>query len=143
MALRGVFIGINKHSDPRVPELTGATKDAIALWALFKDSVQGIVDRRLLDEEATAASIRDALNESLGQATQDDTVVIFFAGHGTRGHELVPFDTDMDAVAQTAIPMEELADLLKNTTARASLIILDCCFSGGAPARVTGSPGGW
>lgn len=136
MALRGVFIGINKHSDPRVPELTGAVKDALALWALFKDSVQGIVDRRLLDEEATATSIRDALNKSFGQATQDDTVVIFFAGHGTRGHELVPFDTDMDAVTQTTIPMAELVDLLKSTTARASLIILDCCFSGGAPARV-------
>ena len=50
MALRGVFIGINKHSDPGIPELTGATKDATALWALFKDSVEGIADRRLLKD---------------------------------------------------------------------------------------------
>ncbi len=136
MALRGVFVGINKHSDRGVPELTGATNDATALWALFKDSVEGIVDRRLLDDEATAASIRGALDASLGIATQDDTVVIFFAGHGTPGHQLVPFDTDLAAVGQTTIPMQELADRLKSTAARATLVILDCCFSGGAPARV-------
>lgn len=136
MTLRAVFIGINKHSDPGIPELTGATKDATALWALFKDSVQGLVDRRLLDGAATAAAIRGALDASLGAATQDDTVVIFFAGHGTPGHQLVPFDTELSAVSQTTIPMQELADRLKSTAARASLVILDCCFSGGAPARV-------
>ena len=136
MSLIGVFIGVNKHSDPGIPELTGATRDATALWALFKDSVEGIVDLRLLDEEATAAAIRTALDASLRGATEDDTVVLYFAGHGTPGHQLVPFDTDLSAVGQTTIPMQELADSLKITEARASLVILDCCFSGGAPARV-------
>ena len=136
MALRAVFIGINRHSDPGIPELTGAAKDATALWALFKDSVQGVADQRLLDDEATAASIRRALDTSLGDAAEDDTVIVFFAGHGTPGHQLVPFDTDLRAVDQTAIPMQELADRLKATLARVSLIILDCCFSGRAPARV-------
>ena len=42
MALQAVFIGINKYRDPRIHELTGAAKDATALWALFKDSVEGI-----------------------------------------------------------------------------------------------------
>ena len=136
MALRGVFIGVNKHSDPGIPELTGATKDARALWALFKDSVEGIADVRLMDEEATAATIRTALDASLRAATPDDTAVIYFAGHGTPGRQLVPFDTDPCAVGQTTIPMQEIADRLKSTEARASLVILDCCFSGGAPARV-------
>jgi helicase len=136
MALRAVFIGINKHSDPGIPELTGATKDATALWALFRDSVAGITDQRLLDNDATTASIRSALDASLGDAAEDDTVLVFFAGHGTPGHRLVTFDTDLSAIGQTTIPMQELADRLKGTAARASLVILDCCFSGGAPARV-------
>ncbi len=136
MTLRAVFIGVNKHSDPGISELTGATKDATALWALFKDSVEGIADQRLLDDQAAAASIRSALDTSLGDAGENDTVIIFFAGHGTTGHQLVPFDTDLSAVGQTTIPMQELADRLKSTLARASIVILDCCFSGGAPARV-------
>ncbi len=136
MALRGAFIGINRHRDPQIPELTGATNDATALWALCKDSIYGIADQRLLDEQATAASIRTALDLSLGAATEDDTVIVFFAGHGTPSHQLVPHDTDLTAVDQTTIPMQELADRLKASSARASVIILDCCFSGEAPARV-------
>ena len=110
MALRAVFIGINKHSDLRINELTGATKDATALWALFKDSVDGIADRRIVDEAATAATIRQALDASLGDASEDDTTVVFFAGHGTPGHQLVPYDADLDAIDQTTIPMQELVD---------------------------------
>ena len=136
MALRAVFIGINKYRDPRIHELTGATRDATALWALFKDSVEGIAAKRLLDDEATTEAIRKSLDSALGEAAQNDTVIVFFAGHGTPGHQLVPFDADLNAVAQTTIPMQELADRLKRTAARASLVILDCCFSGGAPARV-------
>lgn len=136
MALRAVFIGINKHDDAGIPELTGATKDATALWALFKDSVLGIDDRRLLDEEATGRAIRDALDQTLGEAQAGDTVLVFFAGHGTPSHQLVPHDANRNAIGQTAIPMQELADRLKATKARASVIMLDCCFSGAAPARV-------
>ncbi|MDB9529671.1 caspase family protein [Oscillatoria sp. CS-180] len=136
MVLKAVFIGINKHSDPRVNELSAATKDAIALWALFKDSVQGISDKRLLDDEATARGIRQALDESLGDAGKEDTVIVFFAGHGTPRHQLVPHDVDLDQIDQTTIDMQELTDRLRSTRARATVVILDCCFSGGAPARV-------
>ena len=120
MALRAVFIGINKYRDPRIHELTGATRDATALWALFKDSVEGIAAKRLLDDEATTEAIRKSLDSALGEAAQNDTVIVFFAGHGTPGHQLVPFDADLNTVDQTTIPMQELADRLKRTAARAS-----------------------
>lgn len=136
MALRALFVGVNKHADHRINELACATKDAIALWALFKDSVDGIVDRRLLDEQATAATLRQALEDSLGAATAEDTVVVFFAGHGTPTHELVPYDANIDEIGETTIPMTELSRRLIETAARASVVMLDCCFSGAAPARV-------
>ena len=136
MSLHAVFIGVNKHNDPGINELTGATKDATAVWALFKDSVSNRNDHKLLDGDATAANIRMALDETLGSATEADTVVVFFAGHGTPRHQLVPFDTQLVSLDDTTLPMQELVDRVKNTNARASLIILDCCFSGGAPARV-------
>ena len=136
MALRALFVGVNKHADHRINELAGATKDAIALWALFKDSIDGIMDRRLLDEEATVATLREALDDSLGAATAEDTVFVFFAGHGTPTHELVPYDANIDEIDGTTLPMAELSQRLKDTAARASVVILDCCFSGAAPARV-------
>lgn len=136
MPLQATFIGVNRHGDDRINELTGAAKDATALWALFKDSVADISDHILLDEQATALNIRQSLDATLGTASASDTVVVFFAGHGTPRHQLVPYDARIDEIDQTTIPMQELVDRVRNTSARASLIVLDCCFSGGAPARV-------
>ena len=65
-----------------------------------------------------------------------DTVFVFYAGHGTRTHELVPYDANIDSIGETTIPMAELSQRLKTTAARASVVVLDCCFSGAAPARV-------
>jgi len=41
MATSAVFVGINKHRDPAIPELGGARRDATALWALFTDKIDG------------------------------------------------------------------------------------------------------
>jgi uncharacterized caspase-like protein len=62
--------------------------------------------------------------------------VLSFAGHGSRDGNLVLFDTDPTNLAATGLSMAALADAFKATRARAVLCILDCCFSGHAPARV-------
>src|SRR5712692_5786897 len=50
--------------------------------------------------------------------------------------DLPPFDTRLSDLINTSIGMGELAESFKSTKARAVLCILDCCFSGGAPAKV-------
>ena len=136
MALLATFVGINKYADSLVPDLAGASRDATAMWALFSDSVPDLRARRLLDGEATAASIREALDETLGAAGPNDTALFFFAGHGSPYHQLAPHDARLDALAQTTVPMDELAERLASSNARAVVVVLDCCFSGGAAARV-------
>ena len=54
MGMKAVFAGLNKHSDSRIPELSGAWRDATALWALFSDSITDLSARLLVDETATA-----------------------------------------------------------------------------------------
>lgn len=130
------FIGIDRHSHPLVRDLSGARRDAEALFALFADSVPGIDIARITDDQATVAGARRMLNESLGCAGPDDTVIVGFSGHGTRDHRLVTHDTDPTRLTDTTIPMAELADAFKSSRAKAVLCILDCCFSGGATARV-------
>jgi uncharacterized caspase-like protein len=76
------------------------------------------------------------LSRSLESATQEDAVVIFFSGHGSRDHRLICFDTMKETLADTTISMDSLADAFKHSKARAVLLVLDCCFSGKAPARV-------
>lgn len=136
MAEIGIFIGISKFQDLDIRELNGAQHDALKLWALFSDTFQGMDCELLTDSEATLERVREALDKSLGNATSEDTVIISFSSHGTRDHRLVVYDTQLDKLTQTALPMEDLANRFKTSKAKAILCILDCCFSGKAPARV-------
>lgn len=136
MAIKAIFVGINKHFDAAIPELGGARRDATALWALFSDTIDGLSARLLLDEAATQMEVRQAIVGVLMGAQSDDVVVISFAGHGSPDGNLVVFDTDPTNLTATAVSMAELAEAFKATKARAVLCILDCCFSGQAPARV-------
>jgi helicase len=134
--IRAAFIGIDRHADPEIRDLNGAARDAKALWALFSDSIEGLDARLLVDREATLKAVTSALDETLGRATEDDVVILSFAGHGTRDHRLVTTDSAIDRLPETTFDMAELAARFRATKARAVLLLLDCCFSGGAPARV-------
>jgi hypothetical protein len=55
VALKAVFVGIDRHRSTDVPELGGVKRDATALWALFTDSVPGLATRLLVDGQATVS----------------------------------------------------------------------------------------
>lgn len=134
--LRASFIGVDKYRDSGIRDLSGARRDAKELWALFCDTIPDIEASILTDEAATVEAIRRALDDTLGSAGPDDVVILSFSGHGTHDHRIVAHDTALDALADSTIPMEELATRFKESKAKAVLFVLDCCFSGGAPARV-------
>lgn len=50
MAIKAIFAGINKHLDSSIPELSGARRDATALWALFTDTIEGLSARLLVTD---------------------------------------------------------------------------------------------
>ena len=122
--------------DPQIGELSGARRDATALWALFSDTIDRLAPRLLLDDSATHTQIRKSVLGALAEAAADDVVLISFSGHGSPDGRLVAFDSDPAALRETAIAMTDLADAFQATQAPAVLCILDCCFSGQAPARV-------
>jgi replicative superfamily II helicase len=136
MTIHAGFIGVDRHSDPRIRDLNGAARDAMALWAIFSDSIPGLQAALLTDGSATYAGVQSLLASTLDVAGDDDVVLLSFAGHGTRDHRLVMADTQYDAVPNTTIDMGELATRFRASRARVVICLLDCCFSGGAPARV-------
>lgn len=136
MPLKAVFVGIDRHLSPDIPELGGAKRDATALWALFTDSVPGLAGRLLVDDRATMTDVREAVVGTLDGAEAEDVVVLSFAGHGSPDGNLVLYDTDPADLAGTALSMTALAEAFRKTKAKVVLCILDCCFSGHAPARV-------
>lgn len=134
--IRAAFIGIDRHLDPRIGDLTGAARDATALWAVLSDSIDGLEAPLITDKAATFNALRGALDATLGAAGPNDVVILGFAGHGTQDHRLVLHDTAVEDLPNTTLGMDELAQRFRETRARAVILLLDCCFSGGAPARV-------
>jgi uncharacterized caspase-like protein len=140
MSIKAIFVGINKHLDSSIPELSGARRDATALWALFTDTVEGLSARLLVDEAATHEEVSSAMLGTLAAASTDDVVVIAFAGHGSPDGNLVLFDTNAIDLAGTALSMAGLADAFKATKARAVLCVLDCCFTVASCAMLSSGP---
>ena len=136
MAFLATFVGVGKYADPDIRDLVGSPRDAVALHALFADSFPGTNPALLIDEAATASNIRRSLQDTLGTATPDDVVIFSFSGHGSHDHRLAAFDTALSTLTASSIGMDELANLFKSTKAKAVFCILDCCFSGAAPAKV-------
>jgi len=136
MATIGRFVGVNKHLSLEIPDLVGATRDATALWALSKDNFKDVDAELIVDENATVENIRKALLDSLTNTTEEDNLILAFSGHGTRNHRIVAHDTDLSQLNASTISMSDLAESFRLTKAKSVIFILDCCFSGAAPARV-------
>ncbi|SDI89782.1 Replicative superfamily II helicase [Frankineae bacterium MT45] len=132
---RGVFIGIDRYDSPEIGNLASAARDATALHALFSDNLGGACTL-ITDSDATTRRLRDELDALAHICTDDDFVVISFSGHGSDSHEIVTFDTDRYNISGTALALSEFTDLISAIPAKHLLIVLDCCFSGGAGAKV-------
>jgi ATP-dependent DNA helicase len=134
-----LFVGIDRYAAPGISWLSSASRDAVALHALFGDTF-GTTAELLTDDQATAAAVRDKLAQLAATSTPDDLVVVAFSGHGSPSHCLVTYDADPTDINRTCLPLDELADLVSAIPAATLLCVLDCCFSGGMGAKVFTPP---
>jgi uncharacterized caspase-like protein len=152
-----VVIGVGDYESAVIPRLRYTVADAEALHkalvgpAAFKrDNVLLLTDRS--ERKPTLRNIKWGLGTFLGRsARRDDTVVIFFAGHGApevdpRGVErdglakyLIPSDADPDDLYSTALPMDELQTIFARIEAERVVAFLDACYSGAAGGRTFAS----
>ena len=139
IVFHGLFVGIDKYASPLIDDLACSARDAKALYALFADSLGAKDSTLLLDSRATKSEIVASL-ESLDAANLDDLVFIHFSGHGSDTHQLVTHDADPLSLDATAISLQSIVELFSRIPAKNLILCLDCCFSGGAGARVFHSP---
>jgi hypothetical protein len=116
----------------RAPDLCGYPEDNVTV---------------LLDGEATLAGIRKALANLAANSKPDDTVVIFFSGHGARFGSgdsaisaLIPYDCKKNNALATTIGEAELSSALATIKASRLLVVMDACHAGGAATLKTDSP---
>ena len=145
-----VVIGINHYQNTR--NLKYAANDALAFKKYLNDYI-GIPDENiflLLDQGATQAEIKSLLGTKIKRkAGKDDTVIIFYAGHGAvetdpldpdgDGFEkyLLPYDARLDDLYSTAIAMKEVKTIFQRIHAERLIFIADTCYSGASGGRTT------
>ncbi|WNG36093.1 hypothetical protein F0U61_22295 [Archangium violaceum] len=133
-----IVIGINAYAHG-IPPLSNAVRDANAVADTLEG--QGFEVLRLLDEEASMASLSELLTQHLPSLQPPpDRLLIYFAGHGLAHTDdqhrlsgfLLPADTRRDDPS-SYWPMASLRQALRDLSCRHLLLILDCCFAGAFP----------
>ncbi|MHC4270020.1 MAG: caspase family protein, partial [Planctomycetota bacterium] len=131
-------IGINKYSE--WPRLNTAVNDArkvkdILLKRYYFDKYHVI---ELYDEEATRRNILAKLRYLSRRVGPEDSVVVFYSGHGSVGSERregswVPVEGSVKD-RSSWITNQEIRNYLKIDSIKAKhvLLIVDSCFSGGS-----------
>ncbi|HLG56847.1 MAG TPA: DEAD/DEAH box helicase [Vicinamibacterales bacterium] len=139
MVFRGLFVGVDKYASNEISNLSCSARDARALYALFADTLAPDHCVLLLDHDATKVKVLSELT-ALQNADANDLVFIHFSGHGSDTHHLIAHDADPLALDASTIHLEELVTYFATIPARNVILCLDCCFAGGAGAKVFHSP---
>jgi cell division protein FtsN len=132
-AYRALIIGINDYIDPKIPDLETAVSDAKAMAGLLRERY-GFQVELLLDRKATREAIYRALRSLVSSTKPDESVLIYYAGHGDLDH-LSDDGWWIPADAEGGNPVTYLDNFLvqkhmRSMKARHVLLVSDSCYSG-------------
>ncbi|KAJ6579078.1 caspase domain-containing protein [Mycena vulgaris] len=145
-----LIIGIDRYANSDLPPLKGCVNDAEAFrdyltGALLVPNTKGHI-KMLTNEQAKRAQILQTFDEHLIQNSRirdvdstgsaGDTIIFFFAGHGSRPESTVRGAVDSIPRGRPVygIPHRTVNNLLRRLAERKGnniTVILDTCFSGG------------
>jgi hypothetical protein len=133
---RALLIGVNDYQDAGIKDLSTAVNDATFVGQVLADEY-GYEITSLTNENATKKNIYSSLARLRSVATENDNVVIYFAGHGQVddvGAYWLPYDAEApenEGAEAAWIPSSLVRDNLAAFKSRHVLIISDSCFAGG------------
>lgn len=114
-----VSVGISnypgKQNDLRLPH-----NDAATMQWLYKKNKQASTVL-LMNEKATLANVKKAMQTTFCKATANDIIVMFFSGHGVKGG-FVCYDG--------ILGYGEVSSAMSASKSRSKMVFADACFSG-------------
>ncbi len=133
-----LLIGVEKYQ--KVPQLKFVGNDVKRLAEVLRErgGFNDVVELSDSDEDQTMwprqANVMSAVTKWLRDSGKNDTVVIYFSGHGFRDSTgkmyLAPLDTDPANLAGSGIPVTWLRDQIANCKAALKVLVLDACHAG-------------
>ena len=138
-----VVIGVANYRNVRPPLPEAVLNDARDIAAVLTSNAYCGYESRdvhlLLDGEATLTRIKTALDSVAKTSGPDDTVVIFFSGHGALIGDpadpesaLLPVEWNGRTPETTSLSETEFSSVLRRISAQRLLVLIDACHSGGA-----------
>ncbi|MEL7418620.1 MAG: caspase family protein [Cyanobacteria bacterium J06555_3] len=143
-----LLVGIDAYNHP-VPPLQGCVNDIKAIAEYLQGRVAQddyqLQLRTLTNQDATRQGIIDGFRQHLSQATSEDIVLFYYAGHGSQEQAPPEFwDIEPDRLNETIVCYDsrspggwdladkELGKLISEVSQNNphTLIIMDCCHSG-------------
>lgn len=144
-----LLIGVNRYQE--WPPLRGPVHDVKSLKKVLLEKYWFESEHvlELYDDKATKRNIRKALNDLMDGLQAEDTLLIYYAGHGQLAKNKVgywiPYDGGTDEVEQRNwISSADLKGYMVTFKCRHVFLMADSCFSGdlldvdrGAPEDIT------
>jgi hypothetical protein len=145
-----LIIAVQNYRDPSVNGLDHPIQDASRLKAILTGNYNFEERNIIFLRDPDRATIIDKLDELTQKITANDSLLIFYAGHGYWDETLkqgfwLPSNAKRDTRSEW-LPNSTLRDYLGGIKAKHTLLIADACFSGsifktrdafsGAPASV-------
>ncbi len=128
-----LIIGINAYNPAALRPLKMALNDARAVAQTLRNDY-GFDIKLLIDDAAGRDQIIGALNDYRRRLTEDDSLLIYYAGHGYRDAKAnkaywLPVDATADDNARW-ISADDITTAIKVIPARHVLVVSDSCYSG-------------
>ncbi|MEO8628573.1 MAG: caspase family protein [Betaproteobacteria bacterium] len=132
-AKRAFIFGVDTYD--RFSSLTGCVNDAMALEPLLASNEDGapnfsVIARTSDKNRITRATMLSDLDRLLVGGA--DVALLFFAGHGHVEHDELHLVTQDGTQQEPGVPFSKLLKLIQESKVPEVMVLLDCCFSGGA-----------
>jgi hypothetical protein len=129
---RSLLVGIDRYANFR--DLHGCGNDARALLPLLARNEDDSPNFDCRVASSAAGLARDELLGLLDDLCADgpDCALFYFAGHGTPVNRDVALVTSDGTTVTPGVRFGEVLERMNATSIHEIVVILDCCFSGGA-----------
>ena len=130
-----VIVGISTYTSPN-RQLQYPASDAKALYNFFTSYKGGTIPasqiKLLLNENATLANIKNAMNNIFTKARSNDVIYFYFSGHGGSGGYFVTYGNEK-------LKYSMIEEYFKKSVAKNKICIADACFAGNYKGEKTAS----
>lgn len=134
-----VVVGVANYSDPEIPNLKYAEKDALAFYDFLRSENAGSVPEEnialLTGNQATRSRILNEVIDKFTRSTKEDLVIFYFSGHGKAGEfentgYLLSYDAVYGNEGGSAVSMEEVKSKIDKCQAKMKISYIDACHAG-------------